>query len=382
MAALKEGQIRLLHFHNKLDDDVIRLDGRTYDRAEAPSYTALSYEWGLPTSPGAIVLNGESRSVRRNLYNALAYLPDHITGPVWVDALCIDQANAHERNHQVRAMGEIYGCASLVIAWLGLMDNAIRPCFAATGLESLAVVRAARDALVRRRYWTRLWVYQELILARQARIVCGYGSMTYADLETLLWSVDGDYDTHRICYAVSRGPTYDLCEALAQFSTCQCADERDRIFAVLSIVGPDERKVLLQILPEYSTTMKQLIDMARIHVRNIRTRGNVGDELAETALDVLAHMYGAPLLSQQSLGQGTTLVSGNSNTAHHDVLARQGHVIDPAFNPDYAPLRSPMPRPAFWDNPAFNPDYAPLRSSMPWPALWDNPQPHDSRLKG
>jgi hypothetical protein len=36
-----------------------------------------------------------------------------------IDAICIDQQNVKERNHQVQQMSAIYSTATEVIAWLG-----------------------------------------------------------------------------------------------------------------------------------------------------------------------------------------------------------------------------------------------------------------------
>ncbi|KAK6434794.1 hypothetical protein LTR95_009024 [Oleoguttula sp. CCFEE 5521] len=336
MAALSEGQIRLLHFQDGSSEDAIQLELRTYNRAEVPAYTALSYGWGRPKNPGSIRVNGVARGVRRNLCDALKHLPSHTTGPFWVDAICIDQKNAKERNDQVRAMGEIYSGAALVLAWLGLVDDNIRPCFASNGQESLAVVRAARKALVGRQYWTRLWVYQELVLAKQIRITCGHYSMGYSDLETLLWNVDADYDAQRICYAVSRGPTYDLCEALAQFSTCKCADERDRIFAVLSIVKEDQRVSLLRILPLYSTPVPRLVEAAREHINELRSRDVVSYELFIRASTALTQMHTGSIKYSQAVSLEPVDTPRQFSP----------QIVDPAFNPAYAPLQSPRPRDA------------------------------------
>jgi len=38
---------------------------------------------------------------------------------IWVDALCINQADTDERNEHVKMMGEIYSKASAVHIWLG-----------------------------------------------------------------------------------------------------------------------------------------------------------------------------------------------------------------------------------------------------------------------
>ena len=38
----------------------------------------------------------------------------------WIDAICIQQSDVSERNHQVRMMGLIYKRAAFVLAWLGM----------------------------------------------------------------------------------------------------------------------------------------------------------------------------------------------------------------------------------------------------------------------
>lgn len=90
------------------------------------SYVALSYEWGsLSSDDPEILVDDQLVRVRRNLYNAFIHIrgtmrKDHsISNWIWIDALCIDQSNIQERNHQVQMMGRIYADASLVIAWLG-----------------------------------------------------------------------------------------------------------------------------------------------------------------------------------------------------------------------------------------------------------------------
>ena len=133
---------------------------------EGTRYDALSYTWqdpGLgekfnhPDIPDLtliidefIFLNGQRVNVTRNLWVALWHLryiaQDYAENPnchdlkfrhwqrlvdtkedlqfshtsLWVDALCINQADDDERGHQVGMMGEIYKRAQCVHAWLGL----------------------------------------------------------------------------------------------------------------------------------------------------------------------------------------------------------------------------------------------------------------------
>lgn len=98
----------------------------------APPYRALSYEWGgMEAKP--IFLNDQKVLVRKNLWQALWHIRpinsgvpnsgENVTAEnttwIWIDALCIDQQNNSERNHQVRVMGKIYEMAVEVLVWLG-----------------------------------------------------------------------------------------------------------------------------------------------------------------------------------------------------------------------------------------------------------------------
>lgn len=59
--------------------------------------------------------------VRQNLYKFLkSYRQTLKRKYLWIDALCIDQGNIPERNHQVAQMTSIYSNAEEVIVWLGL----------------------------------------------------------------------------------------------------------------------------------------------------------------------------------------------------------------------------------------------------------------------
>ncbi len=83
-------------------------------------YTCLSYTWGKADRNHDIYLNGQIFSIRQNLWDFLAMARKNLTDQYfWIDALCIDQTNTKERNHQVQQMGNIYARASAVIVWLG-----------------------------------------------------------------------------------------------------------------------------------------------------------------------------------------------------------------------------------------------------------------------
>lgn len=85
-------------------------------------YKALSYAWdnNLSQSRLAMVCNGQKLEIPSNLYLALRRIR-HGESPLtlWVDTLCINQADDDERSHQVGMMREIYENSEEVVIWLG-----------------------------------------------------------------------------------------------------------------------------------------------------------------------------------------------------------------------------------------------------------------------
>ncbi|KAF2627945.1 HET-domain-containing protein [Macroventuria anomochaeta] len=105
---------------NGLEDDMIRCSLSHTPIKTAPRYTALSYVWGDATRVSAIVLDGSTFQTTENLYNALVYLSKRDEDVwIWVDALCINQADIHERSRQVALMRTIFRCAAYVLVSLG-----------------------------------------------------------------------------------------------------------------------------------------------------------------------------------------------------------------------------------------------------------------------
>jgi hypothetical protein len=123
------------------------------DQPDFPSYIALSYTWGAPIdsdecrreyaageewvlwSPleetpiqnetGFVGMRHSKIAVGRNLFNALNRITraDLSFRYIWIDALCINQADLPERGSQVAAMAQIYSLSSRTIVWLGDTDS-------------------------------------------------------------------------------------------------------------------------------------------------------------------------------------------------------------------------------------------------------------------
>lgn len=125
-----------------IDDDAIDFAALSYTWGPPINTTACAREYGAESdvmisvrhSPSSVrtETNGnngcssdsdtveETANIGRNLHEALDQLWRLGTRHSWwIDALCINQQDMDERNHQLLLMGDIYARANFVIAWLG-----------------------------------------------------------------------------------------------------------------------------------------------------------------------------------------------------------------------------------------------------------------------
>ncbi|KAK2006747.1 HET-domain-containing protein, partial [Colletotrichum eremochloae] len=145
-----------------------------------------------------------------NLFRALLRLRRHGTSAeqvaLWVDFICINQTDPHEKTIQLSNMVNIYRNASNVCIWLGESDNEGRSDkameFIPEIMDFAVMDRYARDKkqahkwfalseLMRDRWFSRRWIVQEIALSKSATVHCG-GSMVwwsdFADAVSLLVS--------------------------------------------------------------------------------------------------------------------------------------------------------------------------------------------------
>ncbi|KAI6089187.1 HET-domain-containing protein [Hypoxylon rubiginosum] len=153
----------------------------------ATSYSALSYVWGSAEHPEnihAIKVNDQNFCVRDNLLTFLVTCAHKkVGGLVFIDAICIDQLNVAERREQVKEMARIYRNATLVIAWLGvpgpLYHRSVESFSYATNTTVTRYTRLTAAQwngfkyLSFHPYWRRVWIVQEVLLARHVTIWCG-----------------------------------------------------------------------------------------------------------------------------------------------------------------------------------------------------------------
>lgn len=191
---------------------------------ETPQHTSLSYSWSKPYGHDGVDLsfhNEQSPPVRfvtyqnrhlqigENLFQALLQLFEALPGEsIWIDAVCINQADLAERNAQVGIMGDIYATAKFTMVWLGLededseqaiplMQNIVEKIEQIKPKDKLFVSAASRPfnddqiwsmlgltpltlnqwkAIVKffvRGWFRRLWVVQEAVLSGRVGVLCG-----------------------------------------------------------------------------------------------------------------------------------------------------------------------------------------------------------------
>ena len=98
---LSQSNIRLLRILPGRQQDVIRCTLRHVSRHKH-EYVCLSYTWGDAEPSHTILVNQKSFKVRRNLWDFLCLARRFkVQDRLWIDAMCIDQRNILERNHQV-----------------------------------------------------------------------------------------------------------------------------------------------------------------------------------------------------------------------------------------------------------------------------------------
>ncbi|KAK3350269.1 heterokaryon incompatibility protein-domain-containing protein [Lasiosphaeria hispida] len=224
-------EIRLLEIENVSDDGAVSCRLETVQLDQNPQFVALSYLWGDASKMESVMVNGREMVVTINLAAALRHVRDNWSTEfpsrpprefrIWADALCINQADIAERGQQVMLMADIYSSAEVVFAWLGSgkpelevaletvgivanelykikeRGSSLYPFFTLGWMEKYSFLckddsqegysQRWREIgfLFNMRYWRRVWVMQELALARCIFLVYGKKMLEFDVLNPL-----------------------------------------------------------------------------------------------------------------------------------------------------------------------------------------------------
>ncbi|KAF7507391.1 hypothetical protein GJ744_010450 [Endocarpon pusillum] len=310
------------------------------------AYKCLSYRWGSEDKTHSILLNNCSFGVSQSLWeflNVYQRRSDKNTH-LWIDQICINQADVREKNDQVNQMGRIYEQCKEVIVWLGTCSkssigralhflHAIQSprgsafwthnhgrCFCLK--ESNCMLRRstsdhnqrphpALQALLSNPYWSRAWIVQEIILAPRAKIVCGPYSIDYVvEKKGLLLQPHSREacgfrkETQHFFDLVymhaqaqlhtpwNRQGLWRLQDAI-QFVKSEARDVRDKVFALQGLVRPDQR-----IRVDYTLSKEELFQNLLIalfnHYHEPEMRGSPEGRNFAEGMGYLLDEFGLP----------------------------------------------------------------------------------------
>ncbi|KAF4339372.1 heterokaryon incompatibility (het-6OR allele) [Fusarium beomiforme] len=310
------------------------------------AYEALSYTWSEPNSFSdrkiEVIANFSSHSmvVSGNLFIALRELRRSNTSRlIWADAICINQEDFKERGQQVSMMGEIFSGAWQVIIWLGeetdrcacgktILKSSVlsSPSAVSKAFEGICLLvndwlaqsnreditatysnitkdgqtnshnveigdfgtyRYAVMQLFTRHWFSRMWVLQEVVLARHAIVQLGsyriswewiglaaaiivhkpeLSSLDFAG-ETIPNGVMHAYLMYRLSSSQKcfRPLTFSFAQLLQVTRLFKSKDPKDKIYGLLGI--PTTDSLAKRIVPDYreETDSEQVFeDIARL----------------------------------------------------------------------------------------------------------------------
>ncbi|KAH9227338.1 hypothetical protein K456DRAFT_1783900, partial [Colletotrichum gloeosporioides 23] len=269
--SLKPTEIRLAVLSTaKKHNFPVHLELEVYELDNSPEYEAVSYLWGGENDdttlccPVYVGIFWDVLFQTKNCWDMLRFMrPWRGIRMVWVDAVCINQKDVPERSQQVANMSRIYSGCNRVIVYLGsdivtplngrharrhplrdLESGSAVPNFSGYQQPKLPLTL---KSLLERRYFSRIWVIQELLLTCQALIRIGDidfwadGSTAnqISDLYTSLeWNESAAEWFGHMCRAVQFEKKMSLLLGMA--SNAEATDPRDRVFGLLGIVQAEE----------------------------------------------------------------------------------------------------------------------------------------------
>ena len=314
-----EEEIRLLHVHLGTWDAEIEGKFSVVSLKKNPEFIALSYTWGdmIDAPPAAVKVRGQAIPVSPNLHDALRRLRWHTHQAshykrlvIWADALCINQADMQEKQHQIPLMRKIYSQCQYTALWLGEIsyDNlttnpgapepveaarkiivelhneehltSIKP-FDRDGTDAHFInVQNVFNTLAESPWFTRRWVIQEAVLSPAVEVFFGPLSMELSFLSRAMdmysehiekscctTSEHGHYMLRRSIrtflqeftslryyrYRHGLGSKTHILELCREFTSRETSLDADYVYSLLGLTNPTS-----SIVPDYSIPLHVL----------------------------------------------------------------------------------------------------------------------------
>ena len=280
----QDSELRLLvvwpHRHGE-DENSIRCGLVRCCLDDHVEYEAISYTWadenGDASKKCAVLIDDEPFQVTASCEAVLKRARHRSTlRLLWIDAVCINQDDVDERGHQVRLMPEIYSHAKRVLVFPG--EASEEDSLGLYHLPSIKIdgwkwgddspdskskmqiwksaQRAARH-LFSRRYFTRVWILQEIALAMDPVVIYGRYEIPWVKLrdqifKSLEYFAGKSVHTYNfnmpllpptqplpkvltIRTSTILGPR-DLLFVLDKARNSQAQDPRDKVFALFGMI--------------------------------------------------------------------------------------------------------------------------------------------------
>ena len=235
-------EIRLLTIFGGNFDSRIKCSLSPVKLDTSPFYEALSYVWELnppllpkagemppepPMFPITLVNPKDETDIRsfhvgENLRDALQYIRfEDKPRTFWIDAICINQKEDPKKSNpekpfQLAMMTEIYMMASDVTLWLGPAGDNSGMFFREAPEYSKHVEKefpekspttrlrdhqerwsaashAALIKLAERRWWRRVWCLQEVAVAKDITLQCGYSKLSWREFDQVMDNLNKTY---------------------------------------------------------------------------------------------------------------------------------------------------------------------------------------------
>ncbi|KAL8917848.1 MAG: hypothetical protein Q9172_005670 [Xanthocarpia lactea] len=234
---------------------------------------------------------------------------------MWIDAICIDQANIPEKNQQVQQMRHIYQSASRVVVWLGpeaedsniamaaiermggSFDSATMRLEDACNVPDVVISDTAWQALGRlfgRSWYKRSWILQEVSASENVIVVCGPQSVPWTTFYFAAAYIfyragrepcpsplkDSGYEAlFTLCSLLfnstmsedSRRQETGLLRLLTQFRHCEATDPRDKVYALLGMASdmPDDADLKRNYAKPVAKVYQDLVEFIVTKDRNL-----------------------------------------------------------------------------------------------------------------
>ncbi|KAH8760015.1 heterokaryon incompatibility protein-domain-containing protein [Hyaloscypha finlandica] len=304
-------ELRILVLNSGKFEDDLRCDLEHANLQQGPIYDALSYTWADQTGDDASsqeICCGRDREVIRitkNCETALRRMRKTDTERrLWVDSICIDQSNFDERNHQVKNMIATFRSAQRVLIYLGEGDAKVHRLLEYMAMDQAGTLPDSWDfcPLFQSRWFHRVWVLQEIAVAKNLLLTCGPSTVTWDDfviyvklfqrlvrksVPRILLPPVLNYGIQTLELKANQ-PTakFDLLSMLQVSRSCGCKDPRDKIYAVMGLLHAESTPPMLIDYSPSTSVGSVYLQAATWHIVKTASLGILSHVHGESKLDL------------------------------------------------------------------------------------------------